>query len=194
MNEKAPMPAWRRIYRICRDTVLFAVGVVVTVAGVRMVVQARDAAAGLADVAESWVAAPAQIREATVSRSLSHAFWQSRTDKRLLSATFSYTFSGREYASSDLGWYTQRDAESLVPFSLQVGTQTLGASAYADMALTCRVNPADPAQAKLFCNPETASLSKPVAVTVFGLLIALGTAANLISSIRGKDESQSGKA
>lgn len=194
MSEKAPMPAWRRAYRICRDTALFAVGVGVTVAGVRMVVQARDAAAGLAEVAESWVAAPAQIREATVSRSLSHAFWQSRTDKRLLSATYSYTFAGREYASSDLGWYTQSDAESLVPFSLHVGTQTYDASAFADMELTCRVNPVDPAQAKLFCNLETAALSKPVAVTVFGLIIALGTAANLISSIRGKEEPQPGKA
>lgn len=188
MSEDSPMPAWRRIYRICRDSVLLAVGVAVTVAGVRMILQAREAAAGLAEVAESWASVPAQIRETTVSRSQSHAFWQSRTDKRLLSATFSYTFGGREYTSSDLGWYTQRDAESLVPFSLQTGTQTHDASAYAGMTPTCRVNPANPALAKLFCNPETASLSKPVVVTVFGVILALGCAANLLSSIRGKVE------
>lgn len=188
MNEEPPMPAWRRIYRICRDTVLLAVGVTVTVAGVRMIVQAREADAGLAEVAASWVAAPAQIRDATVSRSQSHAFWQSREDKRLLSATYSYTFGGREYASSDLGWYTRRDEESLVPFSLQIGTQTHDASAYADMALTCRVNPANPEQAKLFCNPETAALSKPIVISLFGLAMVLGTAANLLSSIRGKVE------
>lgn len=141
--------------------------------GLVLYIEADEAAACVKQVS-SWKKVPAQIVEATTETTSSGWGNNRTTATDLISVKYKYDYNGLEYTSTDKGLYNEHDVQSIDKhpplFYKQHRRREYTKSDFLYSDFSCFVNPHNPNEAKLFCNPSESNKSIACILLVMGII------------------------
>jgi len=154
--------------------------------GLGLFFEADEAAICVKQVS-SWEKVPARITEATTETTSRGWGRDSATITDLVSVKYNYSYKGVEYTSTDKGVYNEENAKSLdvhTPlFYGRYGRRKYSKSDYSNSEFQCYVNPRNPNEAKLFCNPTEADKTIACLLLVLGIMSSVAFGAILYRNL-----------